>query len=119
MISASTKEIIDFSFNSFKLMEAHSRLPIRLIFFNASKNRLDAATFGGTLNYKHDEPTSFFFTLSISFFLVAHALPCGKLVGLFPCASKGIIHQLCLRQLVLNKTKRMTGKSLCEMRGWV
>ena len=64
-------------------------------------------------------PHLFFFTLSISFFLVAHALPCGKLVGLFPCASKGIIHHLCLRQLVLNKTKRMTGKSLCEMRGWV
>ena len=75
MISASTKEIIDFSFNSFKLMEAHSRLPIRLIFFNASKNRLDAATFGGTLNYKHDEPTSFFFSL-FPFLFFSSRMPC-------------------------------------------
>ena len=78
MISASTKEIIDFSFNSFKLMEAHSRLPIRLIFFNASKNRLDAATFGGTLNYKHDEPTSFLFFI----FMFLSCSPAGDfLVG--------------------------------------
>ena len=34
------KEIIDYSFNSLKLMEAHSRLPVRLQFCNASKNRL-------------------------------------------------------------------------------
>ena len=37
----------------------------------------DAATCCGTLNYKLDEPTSFFFALSISFLLVPIALPCG------------------------------------------
>ena len=40
----------------------------------------DVATCGGTLTYKHDEPTSFFFfALSIPFLLVALALPCGSL----------------------------------------
>ena len=57
----------------------------------------------------------FFFALSISFLLVAHALPCGKPVCLSPCACKGIIYHLCLRRLAF--TKHMTGKSLCEMRG--
>ena len=46
----------------------------------------------------------FCLSLSISFLLVALALPYGRPVGLSPCASKGIIFHLCLRRLVLNKT---------------
>ena len=44
----------------FKLIVAHSGRSIRLIVW-------DAATCGGTLNYKRDEPTSLFLSLSISF----------------------------------------------------
>ena len=64
----------------------------------------DAATCGGTLNYKHDEPTSFFFVVSISFLLVARVL-CSKPVGLPPCVSKGIFFHVCLRRLVLERNK--------------
>ena len=46
----------------------------------------------------------FFFALSISFLLVALVLPCGKPVGLSPCASKGTIYHLGLSRPVLNKT---------------
>ena len=60
----------------------------------------------------------FSFSFSLSFLLVALALACDKPVGLSPCASKGIIYHL-LRLVDLCWTKRMTGKSLCEMRGCV
>ena len=48
----------------------------------------DAATCCGNLNYKLDEPTFFFFALSISFLLVALALACDKPVGPSPCAKQ-------------------------------
>ena len=50
-------------------------------------------------------PHLFFFALSISFLVVALALPCIKPVGLLPCASKGIIFHLCLSRLVLERNK--------------
>ena len=50
-------------------------------------------------------PHLFFFALSISFLVVALALPCIKPVGLLTCASKGIIFHLCLSRLVLERNK--------------
>ena len=64
----------------------------------------DAATCCGNLNYKLDEPTSFFFRSFHSFLFFARAMACDKPVGLSPCASKGIFFHHCLRRLVLNKT---------------
>ena len=63
----------------------------------------DAATCCGNLNYKLDEPTSFFFALFISFLFFVRALPCGKPVGLSMCLGKKFIYHLCFRRLVLNK----------------
>ena len=47
----------------------------------------------------------FFFRSFHSFLFFARAVPCGKPVGLSPCAKgKKFIYHLCLRRLVLNKT---------------
>ena len=77
------------------------------VWFFAMHQRIvwDAATFGGTLHYQLDEPTSFFISLLPFLFFLSHVpLPRSKPVGLSQCACKGIIYHLCLRRLALNKT---------------
>ena len=69
----------------------------------------DVATCGGTLVYKHDEPTSFFFFFALSPFLFfsSRVLHCRKPVRLFACQQGNYHHynfHLCLRRIVLNKT---------------
>jgi len=100
------KEIIDYSFNSLKLMEAHSRLPIRLILCNASKNRLGCRNL-----WRHSQLQTwwthiFFFSLFPFLFFSSRML--WLVVSLSACprvpAMELFIH-LCLRRPVLNKTR--------------
>ena len=72
----------------------------------------DAATCGGTLNYKLDEPTSFF-SLSFHFFFFSSRLLCLVVsLSASSCASKGISYHVSVSRLALSATKRMAGKSL-------
>ena len=92
----------------------------RLIQDSCQRIVWDAATCGGTLNYKHDEPTSFFFSLFPFLFLSSH-LPC-LVLSLSACShvpAKELFSIFVSVDLCWSAIKRMTGKSLCEMRGWV
>ena len=77
----------------------------------------NAATCGGTLIYKHDELTSFFFSLFPFLFFLSR-MPCLVVsLSAHSCACQEVI--LSFVSVDLRFTERMTGKSLCEMRGCV
>ena len=112
LISASTDSPLDLEQltsapdESYKLMEAHSRLPIRLILCNASKNRLGCRNL-----WRHSQLQTwwthiFFFSLFPFLFFSSRML--WLVVSLSACprvpAMELFIH-LCLRRPVLNKTR--------------
>ena len=101
-VADTTLKALDKCSNYFRYVHAEYSF-WRLIQDSCQRIVWDAATRGGILNYKHDEPTSFFCFLSISFLLVSHALPCRKPVGLVMCLQVSIYY-LRLCRLVLNKS---------------